>query len=292
MRPSLLEELARRWVPGTGPVRIDPWSDGLINQSCRVERDGRLYSLRVTAADDRDLGLDRQWECRVLARAAAAGLAPAIHCCRPADGILVADWAANAGWSTEDVRASGNIEAMAQLLRRVHELPIPLPARIMTPENWIAHYSAALQRRGRAVRRRWVTGLRAAAESRVAQLAAASGKPRAVLCHSDLHCLNIARERGLVLLDWEYAHVSDPYWDLAGWMANNDATADFAAEFLARYWERPATADELDRGRLFAWVYDFVCLLWSELYLSLRPESGAAAVAERAAAVAERLRRL
>ncbi len=25
-----------------------------------------------------------------------------------------------------------------------------------------------------------------------------------------------------MLLDWEYAHASDPFWDLAGWSANND----------------------------------------------------------------------
>ena len=47
-------------------------------------------------------------------------------------------------------------------------------------------------------------------------------RPR-VLCHSDLHAANlVATERGLVLLDWEYAHVSEALWDLAGWACNND----------------------------------------------------------------------
>ncbi len=44
-----------------------------------------------------------------------------------------------------------------------------------------------------------------------------------VVCHSDLHPMNlICGAESLILLDWEYAHVADPLWDLAGWSANND----------------------------------------------------------------------
>jgi thiamine kinase-like enzyme len=110
-----------------------------------------------------------------------------------------------------------------------------------------------------------------------------------VLCHSDLHRLNLAAGERLVLLDWEYAHVSDPFWDLAAWIANNDGTASFAADVLAGYLERPAGEHESERLRLLTWLYDYVCLLWSELYLTQRPGAPGGEVSARALLLAVRL---
>jgi len=271
-----------RWVPGEGPVSIHVSASGLVNESCRVARAGRLYALRVATTGSQELGLDREWECKVLARAAAASVAPAIQCCEPAEGILVADWVPSRAWTAVEIRQPDNIHAMAQLLRRVHALRIPQPARTMSPAAWITHYSAALGERLSA-------GLQAAADARLTLLAA-SPMPAAVLCHGDLHRLNVATGERLLLFDWEYAHVSDPYWDLAGWIANNDGSPQFAADLLASYLQRPALPDESARLRLFVWLYDYVCLLWSELYLKQRPGTVCDGVTARAEQLAVRLK--
>jgi thiamine kinase-like enzyme len=97
----------------------------------------------------------------------------------------------------------------------------------------------------------------------------------------------------LVVLDWEYAHATDPLWDLAGWSANNDLEHELRQDLLAKYLGRaPARNDELRLQRL-AWVYDYICLLWSELYLNLHGGSGKTpttdAVASRARMLAARL---
>jgi len=91
MPRSAPEELALRWVPGGGPVTLKPLAAGLVNDSYRVERDGRVYSMRL-AADALELGVDHEWECRVLQCAARAGFAPVVACCEPSQGILVAEW--------------------------------------------------------------------------------------------------------------------------------------------------------------------------------------------------------
>ncbi len=291
MSRSTLEAIAERWVPGAGPVELQPLISGLVNESCRVARGGNVYSLRVAAADAVDLGLDRGWECRVLRQAAAAGLAPPIEECLPQKGILVVRWVSGRSWTPGEAREAGNVDAMAELLRRIHALSIPQPARVMSAGAWISHYTQAAARRDFALSRR-ATELRGDAETCL-QALKVFGTPEPVLCHSDLHRMNvvIGDHEGAqpVLLDWEYAHVSDGFWDLAGWMANNDWTQDASRPFLASYLGRPPDRAESTRLNLLTWLYDYVCLLWGEIYLNQRPGSEGSAVSDRAERLATRL---
>jgi len=299
MPRTRFEAAAEQWVPGVGPVEIEPLAAGLVNESCRVLRAGRVYTLRLAAADGEDLGLDRHWECAVRERAAAAGLAAPVQCCRPHPGILVTDWVTGGRWSIADTRLPGNIDVMAELLRRVHALEIPQPARRMDPAAWIAHYRAALERYapdagatppppGPQLPRSAL--LRGASDLRLARMA--GERPfAAVLCHSDLHRENLLIGERPMLLDWEYAHVSDGFWDLAGWVSNNDWGAAEALRLVEGYLERPAAHADLERLAAWVWLYDYVCLLWSELYLIRRPGAHRAEIAARAEVLATRLAR-
>ena len=46
---------------------------------------------------------------------------------------------------------------------------------------------------------------------------------------------------------------------------------------LASYLERRPTPPEAARLKLLVWLYDYVCLLWCELYSRLRPARSPAA---------------
>ncbi|HWG72353.1 MAG TPA: phosphotransferase [Steroidobacteraceae bacterium] len=259
MPPNELLTEAARHVPGSGAVGIRPLGNGLVNETYRVLRDGAAYALRLAAPNPHALGPDRAWEAQVLERAGAAGVAPALEYCDAARGILILRWVEGRTWTAPQARRPANIARMAQLLRRIHSLRPPLPARVMSPMDWILHYSAAASSRNAA--------LRGAATARAAALEGLGGADR-VLCHSDLHTLNLIDRGGpLMLLDWEYAHVSEPLWDLAGWSANNDFEDEPRQALLAAYLNRPASRDERRRLSLLEWLYDYVCLLWSELYL-------------------------
>jgi thiamine kinase len=285
MLPDEIECLAARHVPGKGPLDIQRLRDGLVNETYRVLRDGATYALRVAAPHPCDLGLDRAWEARVLEHAVAADLAPALQYCDPPRGILISRWVDGRMWTPADVRHPPNIARMARLARRIHALPMPTPARLMSPATWIDYYSAAVGKiavrdAGSVVTLRTAAALRTAAVSRLAELAVIPSVDP-VVCHSDLHTFNlIDRGHSLVLLDWEYAHASDPLWDLASWSANNDLPNELRLELLASYAGRPPTGDEIQRLQLLAWLYDYVCLLWSELYLNLQrgPRPTAAAL--------------
>ena len=277
-----VEDVADRHVPGIGKINIHRSRQGLVNQTYRVLRDGKAYALRVAAANPHELGLDRHWEARVLESAVATGLAPALVYCDPERGILVSRWVDGRSWGAEDTLRPVNLSRMAELLHRIHALGLPMPARVMTPGQWMGYYSAAAPPTGRAA------ALRIMAVERLRELAALP-EAEPVVCHSDLHTLNLIDRGGsLVLLDWEYAHAADPFWDLAGWSANNDFEDGPRSELLAKYLARTPTSEERRRLRLSGWLYDYVCLLWSELYLSrhdARPEE----VTARAQLLAARL---
>jgi thiamine kinase len=292
MSPNELEALAARWVPGQGAVRVQPMAKGLVNESFRVERDGRRYVMRMVTGASPDLGQDRAWECIVLACAADAGLAPVIERCEAADGVLVSAWVECRAWAPEETELPDNLQAMAELLQRVHALPLPQPARTMNPAAWIKHYEAALTRHEPEISRR-SRDLHGLLDVRLARLAVAAEVP-AVLCHSDLHRFNVAvgvgsARPGLLLLDWEYAHVSDPFWDLAGWAANNDWVGPQSVAWLGAYLRRPALPEETRRLSLWMWLYDYVCVLWSELYLNRVREGDTLGVGERLETLCARL---
>jgi thiamine kinase len=282
MAPDRAEEAARRYVPGVGAVSVERLGRGLVNESHRVVRDGRTYSLRMPAAESAAMGVDRDWECRVLALASAAGIAPLIERCEPRLGVLVAQWEEGRALRADEARRPDVSVQVAELMRRVHALPLPAGARELSPADWIAHYRHALKA--------GTDPLRAQVERRLRALEALPRGPR-VLCHSDLHPANlVATERGLVLLDWEYAHVSEALWDVAGWACNNDLEPAARAFLLASYLGRPGSGDEARRLEDLAWLYDYVCLLWSEMY---RGAAGASdgRILERGRALAARLSR-
>jgi len=285
-------------VPGVGAVSVERLGRGLVNESHRVMRDGRVYSLRMPTAEPAPTGVDREWECRVLALASAAGIAPVIERCEPRLGVLVAQWQEGRALRADEARRPGASVQVAELTRRVHALPLPSNGRELGPADWIAHYRDALTRlRSGEERAPWMQGLEAGAdplrvqaERRLGALEALP-RPARVLCHSDLHPANlVVTGRGLVLLDWEYAHVSEALWDLAGWACNNDLEPTVRAILLASYLGRPASGAEAQRLEDLAWLYDYVCLLWAEVYCGA---AGAAdgRILERGRSIAARLSR-
>jgi thiamine kinase len=281
MQSADIEGLAARHVPGLGSLHMRRLGGGLVNETYRVRRDGSLYALRL-APGANELGFDRTWEARVLDAVARADLAPAVVYCDPAQGLLITRWVEGKSWSAEEAWQRANIARIAQLLRGLHAVPLPVPARSMDPQKWIDHYSAAAGSLGPA-------GLKTAASSHLQALAMLPGGDR-VLCHSDLHILNLLDRGGsLVLLDWEYAHAADPLWDLAGWSANNDFEDLQRSDLLACYLCREPSPRERRRLQLLCWLYDYVCLLWCTVAAAAPKGDIGGAIAARALALSARL---
>jgi thiamine kinase-like enzyme len=286
MPPPEIERLCSAIVPGSGSIDVERLGAGLVSDTYRVVRGGAAYTLKVAAEDRPNLGLNPRWEVQVLERAAGAGLAPRLVYFDPDGAVLLMRWVEGRSWISHEAAIPANLDRIAALLRRVHSLALPDPERVVTPLQWIEIYEEALSQR-------------ASHSSDPALRGEALGRARAwlelprpvgVVCHSDLHAMNLLEENdSLILLDWEYAHVTDPLWDLAGWSANNDLDTESQRGLLGRYLGRAPLPGEWQRLRLLLALYDYVCLLWTQLYLSVLG-ARANGAAERARLLDARLR--
>lgn len=286
MRAPDVEALAIGCVPGVGRPRIRLVGEGLGSETYHVERDDQSFSLRIAARGSARSAFDARWECRVRELAGSAGLAPDVLYADPAEGIMLARWIEGRSWSAAEAREPARVAEIAHLVRRIHALSPPRPARKVAPAEWIARYEDL--HRGA---RRAAADCNALGPKVMRRLEALARFPAAaVLCHSDLHPLNVVETpSALVALDWEYAHVTDPLWDLAGWACVNDFGVQPSGDLLRAYLGRPWEPAEWARFGLLAWLYDYICLIWSEVYLSRHADPRSTGEFARAQLLASRL---
>ncbi len=286
MDESSVAATARRFVPGLGGVDIQALHSGLVNASYRVTRDGQEFVLRVRAARGEAPGVDRVWEQRVLERLSITRLGPVVKVCDPVAGVLVTQWVDGSSWTAAQASEPAVAVQVAQLARTVHQVPAPQPPRAMNPVRWRDLYLAALREAGVEDSRQTAILQWTAQVGPLLEEYASLDPPDACLCHSDLHRHNIVPSAsGLVLLDWEYAHVGDPFWDLAGWASCCDLSDAARLHFLAAYLQCEPKPAQVRRLQVLCSVYDYICLLWMGLYqaaIRARGESSVAAEELRA----------
>jgi thiamine kinase-like enzyme len=89
---------------------------------------------------------------------------------------------------------------------------------------------------------------------------------RDVLCHNDLHHLNIVGSREVIqVVDWEYAGLGDPIMDIASYLAYHDLDAPATAALLEAYGAGPATPS-FARWADARWLFEAVWWAWLELH--------------------------
>jgi thiamine kinase len=238
-------------VPGfeTASVRA-VLSDGPTNASYRVERDGMDLVLRVDKPAAAELGLDRSAEHRVLQALAVAGLTEAPLFSDTARGVMLRRFVPGRTWTREDITRPDALARLAVLLRDVHALP---PAGRRFDALSAARAYAEQLGTPRACR------LYEAAAEAFAEILPAPP----VLCHNDPVCGNILEsDDGLRLIDWEYAGIGDPFFDLAVVVEHHGVRPPVARGFLATYLGRAAQADEVARLERQCRFYGHLLDLW------------------------------
>jgi thiamine kinase-like enzyme len=243
---------------GAGTVRsVEPIKHGLTNRSWLVTTDEDLFVVRISdESSARELQIDRNSEATVLKLVSRAGIGPEVMRCDPEHGILVTRYL-GATWNERDAQLGENIDRIATLLRRLHALEVPSGVRAVDLASTVHGYLRTLDERGR---RSGLTSppLRECADKTAMQLRKGS---TACLCHNDVHHLNIVDGDSLRLIDWEYAGVGEPLFDLASVCVYHRYRRAQRERLLSAY-AAPSETVSWQRLELACWLFDYIRDLW------------------------------
>jgi thiamine kinase-like enzyme len=231
----LEEEILARLQALVGPLGGEPvpLSGGITNHNFRVMLGGEDYVLRIHGKDTKLLGIDRESERIASKLAAEIGVAPALVAAF--DDCLLTRFVACATIGPAEV--AGIAEQIALALRAFHRSPAVLPSRFWVPEL-LEQYAALV--RDRAVKLpdeyRQATAL-------AGEIAATLPLAQPCPCHNDLLAGNIIRTRSgeVLIVDWEYAGMGHPYFDLGNLSVNNDFNEASDERLLQAYHGHPPT---------------------------------------------------
>ena len=231
-----LNDIVARLESSLGPSAGAPipLKGGITNHNFRVTLGGSDYVVRLPGKDTGLLGIDRETER--LATEAAAGLGIAPDVAAALEDCLVTRFIACGPVSAREL-AEG-VEEIASALRRFHDSRTLLPARFWVPEL-LDDYAAIIRRRGGTLPAGYEHAVATAARIE-ATLPVADPRP----CHDDLLGGNIIRAQDdgrMLIVDWEYAGMGDPRFDLGNLSINNDFDEAVDDRLLAAYYGEPPT---------------------------------------------------
>lgn len=223
---------------------VERLSGGVHGRGYRVTGAGFDYAVRMPAPDEGEYRIGCRTEQRVLARVAAAGLAPPVAATALELGLIVTKFMVDARtWTIADAQQPVNIDRLAARLRTLHALDLDLEpyACVDAAESYVG---SAAERRGLSPeQRRWGEELLRLATDFEARFRGSTS------CHNDLVASNVLDDGELWLVDFEYAAASSPILDLAGFAALNDFDAERRARLVFAYYgdtNVPIDAADLD----------------------------------------------
>jgi thiamine kinase-like enzyme len=218
---------------------------GLTNRNYKITIANESYVLRLPGAGTENY-IDRSAEAHDAALAARAGLTPEILYADPATGLMLTRFVDGAETLTAAVmHQPGTMAEAARILRRLHDSGLTF-RREMRVFDKIDSY---LRKSPRAAAQ--FGEVRRAAE-RLQPVVDDPGR-RLVPCHIDPTPHNFLRGRDadgrqrLYLIDWEYAEMSEPAYDLAGLSIEAEFSDEEERGLLKAYGTvRGATADRVE----------------------------------------------
>ena len=243
----------RVW-PGRG-AQWEVLGGGITNHNVKVSLDGETYVLRIVGADTNLLGIDRTVELAATEAAAEVGVGPEVAAFVEPEGWLVTRFLSGEIPPIERMREPGMLARVAEALRAFHGSP-PIPGRFDSFRVVETYRETAIARGGAIPEAYgWAHGI----AQRIERLrGGAELKP----CHNDLLNANFLDDgERLRIVDWEYAGMGDPFFDLANFAVNHELDGEASATLLGAYLgeAHPEDVASLD---LMRFMSDFREAMW------------------------------
>jgi thiamine kinase len=233
-------------------------SGGLTNDSWLVRADDTAIVVRLSNRNTDALQIDRSSEAVVLNLVARAGIGPPVLVCAPDRHLLITEHLAGHTWTAKEARQPANVARLAEVLRNLHALNIPDGVQRIDLHAIVTGYWNTLMASGLSGRI-GTAHTRARALRLIVNLQADAA---ACLCHNDVHHLNIIDDGKLWLVDWEYAGIGDPYFDLASVCCYHTFSDALRARLLSDYLGEESKRTALERLDQMCWLFNYIRELW------------------------------
>jgi thiamine kinase-like enzyme len=266
LRGALRDELtsALRRLPelSSGELTFTALSGGITNRNFLVAGavGGSRYVVRLAGNDTHLLGISREVEHAATVAAAGVGVGPEVIAFVRPEGYLVTRFIEGSPISEAEMRTPDRLRAVGATLRRIHEGPA-IPG-LFVPLRIVEAYRALALARGVRIPPEYEL---AQSIARRIELSCLTAPVELRPCHNDLLNANFIDDGARIrIVDWEYAGMGDPFFDLGNFSINHELDPDADAVLLEAYSGavRPA---ELSRITLMRVVSDFREAMWGVL---------------------------
>jgi thiamine kinase-like enzyme len=253
--PRLRSALATVW-PGATTV-VTPIEAGITNRNYRVDVDGDVFVVRLAGAHTELLGIDREHEVEAGRAAAAAGAGPEVVAFIPELGCVVTRFVHGDAIPDERLAEPEVLRAIVASIRSIHGCaPIAATFPVF---RIVEEFRETAADRGVAVPPAYDEAH--AVADRI-EAAFSSAPMPLTTCHNDLLNANLLLDAGHVwIVDYEYAGMGDPFFDLGNFSINNGLGPDAETLLLEAYF---GEVRDVHRARLALMriVSDFREAMW------------------------------
>jgi thiamine kinase-like enzyme len=271
LRGALRDELtsALRRLPelAAGELTFVALSGGITNRNFLVTgaAGGGSYVIRLAGNDTHLLGISREVEHAATVAAAGVGVGPEVVAFVRPEGYLVTRFIEGSPIPEAEMRTPDRLRAVGDTLRRIHDGPA-IPG-LFVPFRIVEAYRALALARGVTIPPEYEL---AQSIARRIELACLTSPIELRPCHNDLLNANFIDDGSRIrIVDWEYAGMGDPSFDLGNFSINHELDPDADALLLAGYLRLadgamppPALAARLTLMRV---VSDFREAMWGVL---------------------------
>jgi len=262
LRDELVGAMQRVPVLAGLDLTLRPLSGGITNRNFLVSAPGTddRWVIRLAGNDTHLLGISREVEHAATVAAAGIGVGPEVTAFIRPEGYLVTRFIVGSAVSDEAVHRPETLRRVADSLRRIHDGPA-IPG-LFVPFRIVEAYRALAAARGVPIPAEY--GLAQAAARRI-ELAFLANPVELRPCHNDLLNANFIDDGTRIrIVDWEYAGMGDPFFDLGNFSINHELTPDEDAILLAAY-DGDVRPARLARLTLMRTVSDFREAMWGVL---------------------------
>ncbi len=243
-------------------LRSTVLTGGITNRNFMIAASGTSdrWVLRLAGNDTHLLGISREVEHAATIAAAGVGVGPEVTAYLRPEGYLLTRFIDGTPVDPKAVHGPAMLRRIADSLRRVHDGPA-IPG-LFEPLRIVESYRALAIARGVSIPSEYDQAQTAARRIETALLAETIElRP----CHNDLLTANFIDDGERIrIIDWEYAGMGDPDFDLGNLSANHELSPDEDAILLEAYAGR-ADERQLARITLMRVVSDFREAMWGVL---------------------------